>query len=363
MERQTSNETTLKVITFVTFGVMLALGAFFMIGLLERNPLLEKETYGLARIIEEIKMITKDLSAYIKGIIESVKAGLEGISNRDDAAAWILMLILDITFPLMSILFFFVVALYLVFSWIPLVRVESLGWNKVCRVMNRKLKTISGWILAFIIYSVVLYGKSGMALTTLGNVVLWMLAAYIVVRALLDGISRRDTIVQMVLNTIIAAVVAVLAIIILKHLLLNEGSLMYAFFANLIGAMNTQNSEIRKLYILSACYALCWYISIHLSAAIMEKQMVRKNDDLKGPLIFLFVFLVAMAVLHFFLMKKVYGSISFSDWMDSEDSKFVIRAVIYGAIGCVLAIVTAFVSKIGSAQPQPQSADEKPPIQ
>ncbi|MBQ7770059.1 MAG: hypothetical protein IJ373_02615, partial [Clostridia bacterium] len=136
MERQTSNETTLKVITFVTFGVMLALGAFFMIGLLERNPLLEKETYGLARIIEEIKMITKDLSAYIKGIIESVKAGLEGISNRDDAAAWILMLILDITFPLMSILFFFVVALYLVFSWIPLVRVESLGWNKVCRVMN-----------------------------------------------------------------------------------------------------------------------------------------------------------------------------------------------------------------------------------
>ncbi len=359
MEKQTSNVMMAKVITFVAFGVLLALGAFFLIGLVERDLLLGKETYGIARVIDEIKLITGDAGAYFKMIAETIKANLEVISKDGVGIALFCKMILELIFPLVSIFYFFMIVLHLALSWIPLVRVEELGWNKVCKRMSKKLKKVVGWMLAFMIYTFTLYGKPQVKLTAIGNVALWLVAVYAVARILIDGIGKQESIVYTVLSAVWAAVIAVFLVIVLRHFLLIEGSLVYSLLGYLEGVMTTKNPDLRTVYVLFTCYVLCFYISMQISAKTMEKQMVRRSDGLKASLIFLFIFLIIMAVLHFFALKKAYGSLSFSDWMDAEESKIVIRSVIYGLIGLALAIVTPFLNKMK----KPQTIEEETSVQ
>ena len=101
---------------------------------------------------------------------------------------------------------------------------------------------------------------------------------------------------------------------------------------------------------------------MQIAAKAMEKQIVKRSNGLKASLICLFVFLVIAAALHFVALKKVYDGLSFSDWMDAEESKMIIRSVIYGVIGLVLAIVTPIVGRIGIPQQHPQTPDEETSI-
>lgn len=359
MEQQTGSAPTAKIVAFVAFGVLLALGVFFLVGLVEFYG---QETYGIARVIDEIKLITGDLSAYIKGMIETVKLNLELISNDGGGIAALFMIILDLIFPVMSILCFFMVVLHLALSWIPFVRIEELGWNKVCRRISKRLKKVLGWALGFIIYAFVIYGKPSVDLTVIGNVALWMVVAYAVARVLIDGFGGKDTILHTVLSAVLTAVIAVFLVIVLRHFLLREGSLLYIFLSYIESVITTKNSDLRTVHALLAGYVLCLYISMQIAAKAMEKQIVKRSNGLKASLICLFVFLVIAAALHFVALKKVYDGLSFSDWMDAEESKMIIRSVIYGVIGLVLAIVTPIVGRIGIPQQHPQTPDEETSI-
>ncbi|MBQ8343042.1 MAG: hypothetical protein IJY21_02925 [Clostridia bacterium] len=354
MEQQKKSMPAAKAVTLVAFAFLAALGALFLVGLIEFNTFAEKKTYGISAVIDEIKLIAEDAGGYFKGIWKNVQLGIKAIDKGNGIVDLGMSILTDI-FPLVAILCFFMVAWRLAFCWWPLLRVGSIGWSRVAVRMGKRLKKVVGWVIGFVVYCFAVYGKDAVDFATFGGIALYLIAAYAILRVVIDGLGKKASIVHVIFTTISAAAIAVFLVIVLKHFLLADMPLWYAIFGYVENAvLSTQgeakNTEAMISFILLAVCYLAVFISVQRAAKATEKQIVLNRGGVRKSLIWLLIWTVAAAALHFFAWKKYYGELSFKDWKDAETSKFMVKSVIYGAVGLGLAIVTPILNCIGRSK-------------
>lgn len=351
MEKQAKKMPAAKAVALFALLFLVALGALFMLGLIETQTLLGKETYGLSSVIDEIKLIAKDVGGYFKGLWESIQLRIKTIEKGDGIADFCLYILIRI-FPLVAILCYFMVALHLVFCWLPLVSVSSNGWSRVAVRMGKKLKKVVGWVIGFLVYAFVVYGSTMIELAALGKIALYVIAAYAVLRVILDGMGKKANVVNIVFTTISAAAIAVFAVIAFNHFLSLEYSLAQMIFGcaeNAVLSMQGEgkNTDAMIAFIMMTGCWLCVFISLQRVVKAMQKQTTMNKGGVRKSLIWLLIWTVAAAVLSFFACKKIVGELSFGDWKD--DNEFLVKAAIYGIVGLGLAIVTPILNCIGKS--------------
>lgn len=348
MGKQTKTVPAAKAVTFIAFGVLVAISAMFLLGLIEVVTIFGKESYGIKEVADQVEIITKDISGYFKELGETIKWMAKSM-DKGAGLADLCMNVLALIFPLVSILFFLIIALKLLFCWTPLAQAHSIGWSRACIRMCKKLKGVAGCAIAYIVYC--LTTSAGMDLSTMGEVTLYLVAGYVVARVLLDSLGH-DSIVRTVFRTVSTAAIAVFLVIVLKYLLNTEMPLWYMIFGyaeNVIVSTQgeTKNNDDMFTFILFLCSWLTVSFSIGRVTAAMKKQVTMNNGGVKASLVWLLIWTVAAAALQYIATKKYLGELSFGDWKDLEEAKYFVKSAIYGAVGLGLAIVTGILCAIG----------------
>lgn len=362
MEKRTKDMPAAKVVTFLAFVVLVALGVFFVLGMVEQPAMdlgeigfvADKKTYGITWVIDEIKLIVEDVAGYFKGIWEGVQTSFKAI-EKGEGIANMCMTALTSIYPVVTLLCFVMVALRVVFFWTPFLRLGSIGWSRVALRMGKKLKKTIGWVIGYLVYTFAVYGGEGvMELLIWGKVALYTIAGYAAVRVLLDGIGKKS-IVNAVFTTISTAAIAVLAVLVFERLLF-ETALWPAVFVYVEEAVCAIQGEGKNTELMLECmHALCWlcvFIALQRTAKIMQKQVNMDRGGVRKSLIWLLIWIVAAAALNFFAYKKGFADrgipgFDFKAWKELEEGKYFFKSVIYGAIGLGLVIVTPILNCIG----------------
>ena len=367
MEKRTKDMPAVKAVTFLAFVVLVALGVFFVLGMVEQPAIdlgemegmvgvvADKKTYGITWVIDEIKLIIEDAAGYFKGIWEAVQTSFKAI-EKGNGIADMCMTALTSIYPVVTLLCFVMVALRVVFFWTPFVRLGSIGWSRVALRMGKKVKKTIGWVIGYLVYTFAVYGgEGGMELLLWGKVALYVIAGYAVARVLLDGIGKKS-IVNTVFTTISTAAIAVLTVLVFERLLF-ETALWQAVFVYVEEAVcaiqgEGKNTELMLEY---SMHALCWlfvFIALQRTAKILQKQVNMDRGGVRKSLIWLLIWIVAAAALNFFAYKKGFADrgmtgFDFKAWKELEEGKYFFKSVIYGAIGLGLVIVTPILNCIG----------------
>lgn len=367
MEKRTKDMPAVKAVTFLAFVVLVALGVFFVLGMVEQPAIdlgemegmvgvvADKKTYGITWVIDEIKLIIEDAAGYFKGIWEAVQTSFKAI-EKGNGIADMCMTALTSIYPVVTLLCFVMVALRVVFFWTPFVRLGSIGWSRVALRMGKKVKKTIGWVIGYLVYTFAVYGGEGvMELLLWGKVALYVIAGYAVARVLLDGIGKKS-IVNTVFTTISTAAIAVLTVLVFERLLF-ETALWPAVFVYVEEAVCAIQGEGKNTELMLECsmHALCWlfvFIALQRTAKILQKQVNMDRGGVRKSLIWLLIWIVAAAALNFFAYKKGFADrgipgFDFKAWKELEEGKYFFKSVIYGAIGLGLVIVTPILNCIG----------------
>ena len=365
MEKRTKDMPAAKVVTFLAFVVLVALGVFFVLGMVEQPAMdlgeigfvADKKTYGITWVIDEIKLIVEDVAGYFKGIWVGVQTSFKAI-EKGEGIANMCMTALTSIYPVVTLLCFVMVALRVVFFWTPFLRLGSIGWSRVALRMGKKLKKTIGWVIGYLVYTFAVYGGEGvmkMELLLWGKVALYVIAGYAVARVLLDGIGKKS-IVNTIFTTISTAAIAVLTVLVFERLLF-ETALWQAVFVHVEFAVCAMQGEGKDTEAMIECimHALCWlcvFIALQRTAKILQKQVNMDRGGVRKSLVWLLIWIVAAAALNFFACKKGFENngldgFDFKTWKDLEQGEYFFKSVIYGAIGLGLVIVTPILNCIG----------------
>ena len=358
MEKRTKDMPAAKSVTLLALVVLLALGAFFALGMVEK-PMVdlgeigfvaEKKTYGVMWVIDEFKLIFEDVGAYFKGIWETIDFLMDNIEKGEGIALLCSTALMSI-YPVVTLLCFTMVALHVAFVWTPFVRLRSIGWSRVALRMGKNLKRTIGWVIGYIVYTFAVYGgKGSMEFLIWGKIALYMIAAYAVARVLLDGIGRKS-ILNTVFTTISTALIAVFAVLVFERLLFETAiwTTIFNFVESAVRLMQgkEKDTEMALYCIFQALCWLCVFIALQRVAKIFKKQVNVDRGGVRKSMIFLLIWIAAAAALNFFGTKKIVTDLDFNAWKALSDGEYFYKSVIYGAIGLGLAILTPIMNCIG----------------
>ena len=358
MEKRTKDMPAVKSVALLALFVLLALGAFFALGMVEK-PMVdlgeigfvaEKETYGITWVIDEFKLIFEDVGAYFKGIWESVDMKLDAVENGKGIAL-LCSTALQKIYPIVTLLCFVMVALRVAFCWTPFVRLRAIGWSRVALRLGKKLRKTVAWVIGYIVYTFAVHnGVVAMEMLIWGKIAVYMIALYAVVRVLLDGIGKKK-VLNTVFTTISTALIALFAVIVFDRFLFDT-ALWAAIFSCVESAVvlmqsDEKNSEMTMYCIFLALSWLCTFVAVQRVAKVFEKQVTVDRGGVRKSLIFLLIWIAAAAALNFFGTKKVMTDLDLNTWKALTDGEYFYKSVIYGAIGLGLVIITPIMNCIG----------------
>ncbi len=351
MARRKRNIPAAKPITFLAFGFLVAIAVLFLSGLIQGKGV--DEAINVSYVIDFVKEISKDLSAYFKGLGEGIKLAFKGIEDAGfgDVAVYVLFLVSDLI-----ILFFFLgVAWNLLFCWTPLAKVGKIGWSRASIRMSKKLKKVLGWALGYIVYNFMVYGRSTVELTVMGKIAIYAVAVFVVLRILLKHIASGDNIVHIILSTLSAVATAVFMMMFflcaISFLVDGDSVVM-----NMVGYMDYA-FEILKSESSTADEFVTMLILIMLSLAFIlvfantvKNAMARQVEDkggIRGAMIALLIWGAIIIALNYFGYKQGNEDLKFGDWKKIEVAKYMVKVFIYAAVGLGISIVTSILCSIG----------------
>ncbi len=352
-----------KPITFIAFGFLLAIAVLFLFGLVEFAPITKFEKVDISYVIDAVEMMTED--KYFEVLFDRIEMIFKQVKHTEmigDAIYTTLMLLCDIFY----VLFFLVVVWNLLFCWTPLAKVGSIGWSRASVRMSKKLRKVIVAALGYVVFQFAMFGSRAVKFTALGQIVIYAVLAFVGIRVLLKHLAKKDTIIHMILSTVASVGTAVFLMLFFVNALdfpKNAGSMVQYMTRQLDALMHVDGDEAAKIVTTTVMVVISILFVLSTIGTVKKAYATRVEDKggICGAMIGALIWAGIAVVVNYIGWKMSIDELSFGDWkkwvQTKEIAEYMIRSVIYAAIGIGVHIVASILNKIGTDKDDEYSDD------
>ena len=336
-----------KGVALVALGMCALFFVLFFLGLVKY--------YGKSYAATEMTDAFKD----IKTQLDMLKDALETIfKDKSGFGLSVASIILSIAFPFVSIVWFIMFFIRVLFCWKPLSAAsnEKITWEEAADQMDKKVRNYVKEVLGYIVCAFMMCGGA-VEISAFGIIFAIAAIGYYIGRRAFDdkAMISNGQMKSYLLNVGYTALKAISLFLVIIYALkspLMVGVVGYVIDA-LIGFLaKKEMGDIIKLSILPFVGMLLAYLALGKATNAIESHVQTKEEKAKkftkGGLILSIIATVFTAVYYMFILSKDQGRLSFADWFKGPGEYFVMVTIFF-AVSCAVFLFEKLIAVLTGA--------------